>query len=82
MSAVSNTSSSLVPPSWLSDDAAYVLSDTASAPSDAPTVQISQDEYDRLRKLEFYQTSRSSTHPSSLGMNVILPLLTNLEYYI
>jgi len=54
MSAVSSTSFSLVLPSWLSDDTAHVLSDTASTPSGAPTVQISLDEYDRLRQLEFY----------------------------
>ena len=72
MSAVSNTSSLLIPPSWLSDDITHVLSDTASAPSGAPTVQISQDEYDRLRQLEFYQTGHSSTHPSSSGMNTYI----------
>jgi len=69
MSVVLSTSSSLVSPSWLSDDTAHVLLDTASAPSSASTVQISQDEYDKLRQLEFYQTGHSSTHPSSSGMN-------------
>ena len=72
MSAISSTSSSLVPPSWLSNDIAHVLSDAASAPSSAPTVQISQDEYDRLRQLEFYQTGYSSTHSSSSGMNAYI----------
>jgi len=72
MSVISSTSSSLVSPSWLSDDTTHVLSDTASAPSDAPTIQISQDEYDRLRQLEFYQTGHSSTHPSSSGMNAYI----------
>ena len=40
MSVVSNTSSSLVPLSWLSDDTAHVFSDIVSAPFDTPTVQI------------------------------------------
>ena len=64
MSVVLNTSSSLIL-SWLSDDTAHVLSDVASASSGAPTVQISQDEYDRLRQLEFYQRGHSLTHSSS-----------------
>jgi len=59
-------------PSWLLDNTAHVLSDTASAPSGAPTIQISQDEYNRLRQLVFYQTSHSSTHPSSSNMNAYI----------
>ena len=53
---VSSISFFLVSPSWLSNDTAHVLSDTVSIPSGASTVQISQDEYDRLHQLEFYQT--------------------------
>ena len=71
MSVVSSTSSSLISQSWLSDDTSHILSDTASAPSGAPTVQISQDEYDSLRQLELYQTGHSST-PSSTGMNAYI----------
>ena len=70
MSAVSSTSSSLVPPSWLSDDIAHVLSNIASAPSGVP---ISQDEYDKLRQLKFYQIGHSSIRPSSSGMNAYIP---------
>ena len=54
------------------DDTAHVLSNTVSAPSGAPTVQISQNEYDRLHQLEFYQTCHSSTHPSYSGMNTYI----------
>ena len=80
MSIVSSTSSSLVSPSLLSDDTDHVLLDTASAPSGAPTVQISQDEYDRLHQLEFYQTGHSSTHPFSSGMNAYIASPTVLRY--
>jgi len=72
MSVVSSTSSSIVSSSWLSDDIAHVLSDTTFAPSSAPTVQISQEEYDRLLQLEFYQTGHLSTHPSSSDMNTYI----------
>ena len=80
MSGATSTLSSLVPPSWLSNDTAHVSSDTASGPSDAPTVQISQDEYDKLCQLEFSQTGHSSTHTSSSVWTLMLPLLTYLEY--
>ena len=80
MSVVSSISSSLVSPSWCSDDTAHVLSDTASAISGTPIVQISQDEYGRLCQLEFYQSSHSSTHSSSSVEMLILPLLTDLGY--
>jgi len=60
MSGATSTSPCLVPPSWLFDDTAHVSSDTASGVSGAPTVQISQDEYDKLRKLEFSQQVSSS----------------------
>ena len=75
MSVVSSTSSSLVSPSWLSDDIAHVLLDTVSAPSGVTTVQTSQDEYDRLRQLEFYQIGYSSTHLSSSGMSAYVASL-------
>ena len=70
-----STSSSLVPPSWLSDDIAPVYSDTAFGPSSAPAVQISHDKYDRLRQLEFSQTGHLSTHTSSSGMNAYIASL-------
>jgi len=72
MSVVSSTSSSLVSPSRLSDDTVNVLSDSTSAPFSAPIVQISEDEYDRLRQLEFYQTGHLLTHSSSSGVNAYI----------
>jgi len=72
MSIVSSTSSSLVFSSWLSDDTAHVFLDTVSAPFGAPIVQTSQEKYDRLLQLEFFQTGYSSTHPSSPDMNAYI----------
>ena len=37
-----------------------------------PPIQISQDEYDRLRQLEFSQTCHSSTHISSSGIDAYI----------
>ena len=48
-----STLSSLAPLSWLSGDTANVFCALSSGPSGAPTVQISQDECDRLCQLEF-----------------------------
>jgi len=45
--------------------------------SGAPTVQISQDEYDRLRQLEFYQIGHSSTHPFSSDHSSTHPSSSN-----
>ena len=50
------------------------------APSGAPIAHISQDEFDRLRQYEFYQTGHSLTHPSSSGMNAYIVSLTDFEY--
>ena len=72
MLVVSSTSSSLISPSWLSNDTAHVFSNTTSVFSGAPTVQISHDEYDMLRQLEFYQTSYSLTHLSFSDMNAYI----------
>ena len=72
MSGAISISSSLVLSSWLSDNTTSVSLDTTSGPFGAPTVQISQDEYDNLCQLEFSQTGHSSTHTSSSGMNAYI----------
>jgi len=72
--------SSLVPPFWLSGDSSLVPSATYSDPSGAPTVQISQDEYNRLRQLEFSHTGiHQLIHPLQIWMFILL-LLTDLTY--
>jgi len=53
MSNASSYVSSLVPPFWLSGGTASVSSATYTGVPGAPTVQILQDEYDKLRHLKF-----------------------------
>ena len=75
MSSATSASSSLVPPSWLCDDTAHVCSNTASGPSGAHTVQISQDDYDMLHLLEFSQIGHLLTHTSSSDMDAYIASL-------
>jgi len=79
MSGDINTSSSLAPPSRLSGEIAIVFSAISYGPSGAPALQISQDEYDRLRLLLFSQTGYSLTHTSSFSIDAYIVSLQTLD---